>query len=70
MDSGISEMFKNKKENELKDIYLLFKRNVDSFKIVTDIMNPYIKERGEVIYNNKDLARDPTSKIYLITIFQ
>lgn len=62
MESGITFMFKNKKESELKDTYLLFCRNVDTFKTITDIMNPYIKDRGEVIYNNKDLARDPTSK--------
>lgn len=63
MDTGIKEMFVNKKEEELKDIYELFSKNVKTFETVTSIMGPYIKERGEVIYNNKDLARDPTSKL-------
>lgn len=62
MESGISNMFKNKKINELRETYDLFCRNVDTFKTITEIMSPYIKDRGEIIYNNKDLARDPTSK--------
>lgn len=62
MDTGISQMFKNKKESELKDVFELFCKHPESFKTITEIMSPYIKERGETIYNNKDLARDPTSK--------
>lgn len=63
MDTGISFMFKNNKESELKECYQLFSRNVETFKTITDIMGPYIKDRGEVVYNNKDLARDPTKFI-------
>jgi len=63
MDTGISVMFKNKEVAQLNDVYRLFSRNVDAFRTISDIMGPYIKERGEVIYNNKELARDPTSKL-------
>lgn len=62
MDTGIVAMFKNREVVQLNDLYKLFSRNVETFKTITDIMSPYIKDRGEVIYNNKDLARDPTSK--------
>lgn len=59
MDTGIQFMFDNKKESELKETFLLFSRSSESLKVITDILNPYIRERGEKIYQNKEIARDP-----------
>ena len=54
-------MFDNKKDNELKEVYILFSKNTESLKTITEIMTPYIRERGDSIYNNKEVAKDPTS---------
>lgn len=62
MDTGIRYMFVNKKENDLKEAYTLFSKSPESLKAITEVMGPYIKERGDQIYSNKELARDPTSK--------
>ena len=69
MDTGVRFMFKNKKDGELAETFTLFKKSPDSFKSITDHMDPYIRERGDEIYNNKDIAKDPTS-IYNITYYR
>jgi len=58
-------MFNNKKENELKEVYSLILNNPDSLKFITAEMDPFIRERGEALFNNRELAKDPIS-IYLI----
>ena len=63
MDTGIQYMFDNKKENDLSEIFALFSRSLDSLKVIAEIMNPYIRERGDSLYLNKELARDPTKFI-------
>jgi hypothetical protein len=61
MDSGIRNMFNNKKLNELKEAYQLISKHPESLKNITDEMDPFIRERGEELYNNKDLSRDTIS---------
>jgi hypothetical protein len=72
METGIQYMFTNKKTAELYEIYKLFSRSIESLKVITEIMQPYIRERGEAIYNNRDLAKDPTSKsiVYYFLFFR
>ena len=55
-------MFNNKKNKELHDVYKLFSRSENALKTIAEIMNPYIKGRGDAIYNNKDVSKDPKSK--------
>jgi hypothetical protein len=62
MDTGVKYMFNNKKENELKEVFLLLLNHTDSLKFITNEMDPFIKERGEALFSDKPLAKDPISK--------
>lgn len=46
----------------LSDIYMLFQRSTSCLKNLSDSIIPFIKERGENIYKNIEIAKDPTSK--------
>lgn len=59
-------MFKNEKNDELKSAYELISKHSDSLKSITDEMDPYIRERGDELYNDKELSRDTISKTILI----
>jgi hypothetical protein len=61
MDTGIRNMFNNKKLNELREAYQLICKHPESLKNITDEMDPFIRERGEDLYNNKELSRDTIS---------
>jgi hypothetical protein len=65
METGIRYMFNNKKDNELKESFRLISKHSDSLKSITDEMDPYIRERGDGLYNNKELSKDPTSKFII-----
>lgn len=58
-DTGINFMLKNRKDQELKDMYLLVSKDPDSFKCMTDELDPYIREKGDELNQNKDISRDP-----------
>lgn len=62
MDTGIRYMFINKKDSDLKESFRLISKFPESLKFMTDEMDPFIRERGDELYNNKDLAKDPVSK--------
>lgn len=62
-NSGCSEMYKNKKLEELKNMYFLFSRNPASFNSMIEVMKPYIKNRAENISKNEDLQKDPVKFI-------
>jgi hypothetical protein len=66
MDTGIRLMFKNEKSDELKGAYELISKHPESLKAITDEMDPYIRERGDELYNDKELSRDTISKTILI----
>ena len=59
MDTGIPYMFKNRKTEELKKTYQLFKLYPNSLKYITEAFQPYIKQRGEEITENKEISKDP-----------
>ena len=54
-------MFNNKKQQELKDVYTLILNHPDSLKYITMEMDPFIRERGESLFADKVLAKDPIS---------
>jgi len=58
-DTGFSFMFKNKKDDEIKDAYSLLSRAPSSLKVISDNFDPYIRSRGDELYKNKDLSKDP-----------
>ena len=59
MDTGISYMFDNKKNEELKIAYDLISLYPDSLKVITTAFQPYIRKRGEEIRENKEISKDP-----------
>ena len=66
MDTGIRYMFKNEKNEELKYCYELISKHPESLKSITEEMDPYIRERGDELYNNKELAKDTISNYKII----
>ena len=59
MDTGIPFMLKNKKDDEIKQAYILISRFPESLKVISDEFDPYIRERGDELYKNKELMKDP-----------
>lgn len=65
MDTGVKYMFNNKKQTELKEVFTLINNHPDSLKFITQEMDPFIRERGEALFADKALAKDPISKLFL-----
>jgi len=63
METGIRFMFVNKKDTELQESYRLISKHPESLKSITEEFDPYIRERGDELYNNKELSKDPTKFI-------
>lgn len=59
-------MFKNEKNDELKSAFQLISKHPDSLKSITEEMDPYIRERGDELYNDKELCKDTVSKNLLM----
>ena len=59
MDTGISYMFTNKRNDELKKAYDLISLYPDSLRVITTAFQPYIRKRGEEINQNKEISKDP-----------
>ena len=59
MDTGIKNMFETKKDEQLKNIYKLFKLYPVSLEEIKKEFTPYIKNRGLTLYENKELSKDP-----------
>ncbi len=61
METGVSYMFQNNKQEELKAVYGLYNRLGDTaIKMINTDMSVYIKDTGNTIFNNKDISKDPT----------
>ena len=59
MDTGIKNMLETKNDIQLTNLYKLFKLYPASLTEITEEFQPYIKNRGNVIYENKELSKDP-----------
>ena len=59
MDTGIKNMLETKNDIQLTNLYKLFKLYPTSLNEITEEFQPYIKNRGNVIYENKELSKDP-----------
>ena len=59
MDTGIKKMLDMKNDLQLTNLYKLFKLYPDSLKEIEEEFLPYIKKRGNAIYENKELSKDP-----------
>ena len=59
MDTGVKNMLETKKDDELNNIYKLFKLFPRSLNEITNRFDPYIRNRGKLLYENKELSKDP-----------
>jgi hypothetical protein len=63
MDTGIRYMFVNKKDNDVKEAFRLISKYPDSLKSITEELDPFIRERGDELYNNKEISKFPAKFI-------
>jgi hypothetical protein len=68
MDSGAKYMFINKKELELKELFTLILNVPNSLTFITQELDPFIRERGDALFNDKTLAKDPISNYLMINL--
>ena len=66
MDTGIKSMFLNEKIDDLACIFELFSKSPETLKTITDELDPYIREKGEELFNNKELSKDTISNNKLV----
>lgn len=58
-DTGCLYMFQNRRIDQLKLMYEVFKRDTSTFRLVIQKMNPYIMERGNKIVQDEALVKSP-----------
>ena len=58
-ETGIKNMFKTKNYTQLINLYKLFKLYKESLDKITNEFKLYIKKRGNMLYENKNLSKDP-----------
>ena len=59
-------MLVNEKIKELSLVFELFSKTPETLKVITEELDPFIKEKGEELFNNKELSKDTISKLFLI----
>ena len=59
MDTGIKKMLETKNDVQLTNLYKLFKLYPASLVEITEEFQPYIRSRGNTLYENKELSKDP-----------
>ena len=59
MDTGVNNMFKNKKKDELIGVYQLFSFYPECLKLIQSSFRAYIRERLLALYNDKEFSKDP-----------
>ena len=59
MDTGVKNMLETKKKDQLRNIYQLFRLYPLSLNEITNRFDPYIRNRGKLLYENKELSKDP-----------
>jgi len=58
-ETGIKFMLNNRKDQELKEVFQLVSKEPTSLKYLTEELDPYIREKGEELNQNKDISKDP-----------
>ena len=57
MTTGIAFMFQNDKQDELTKAFSLYNRlGETALKVLSTDMALFIKDRGNAVYNNKEIA--------------
>jgi len=57
--TGVNDMFKGNRYEELRKLYTLFLRKEKTLCCIYDKMKPYIEERGKAVVNNSEVLTDP-----------
>lgn len=70
MDSGIKFMFSNDKKNDLKNVYDLYIRYPTALNPLMKEMKSFIVTKGEEIYKNQEIAKDPTKFVPALIKFK
>jgi cullin 3 len=61
--TGVVEMLKNKRVEELKQLTILLNRKSETLRFISEKLRPYIVERGKQIEENKEVVEDPVQYI-------
>jgi hypothetical protein len=67
-DTGIQDMFKSRKINELKEVFQLFSLCPENLKVIQKIFKEYIKIDLDSLYNDKEISKDP--KIFVPSLIK
>ncbi len=62
MQTGIEHMLETRKDKDLKAAFQLISVHEPSLKLAANVLEPYIRKKGENLYNDDKLKRDPRSK--------
>eukprot|EP01022_Parablepharisma_sp_SALTPOND_P020080 TRINITY_DN3553_c0_g1_i1.p2 TRINITY_DN3553_c0_g1~~TRINITY_DN3553_c0_g1_i1.p2 ORF type:complete len:644 (-),score=82.86 TRINITY_DN3553_c0_g1_i1:7834-9765(-) len=57
--TGVADMLKEKRQDELKKLYSLLARKQNTLQYIYDKMKPYIEGRGRAVVGDKEVLRDP-----------
>jgi cullin 3 len=57
--TGVNDMFKGNRYEELKKLYNLFLKKEKTLCYIFDKMKPYIEGRGKAVINNSEVLTDP-----------
>jgi len=63
METDIPCMLINGKKKELKNIYKLINNHHENLRVIVNSFLSYIRKRGEEIYQNKEISKDPDSLV-------
>jgi hypothetical protein len=57
--TGVADMFKDKRVDELKKLYQLLCKRASTLPCIFDKLKPYIENRGKTIVDDKEVLKDP-----------
>lgn len=66
MASGIEHMIDTRKDSELKAAFKLVINHEPSLKSIALVLEPYIKKKGDSLFNDENLKKDPKSMIKIL----
>lgn len=57
--TGVVDMFKDKRQDELKKLYILLSKRPNTLHFIYEKMKPYIELRGKAVVEDKEVLKDP-----------
>ena len=68
MGTGIKYMIDNRKDFDLHEAYNFIVNNSESLKFMALELEPYIRKRGDALYQDESMKKDQKS-IFIYNIF-